>query len=241
VRGRLAAGVALAVLCAAAVRAAPAGAQAACRNAAIRSPFGGEVVEGAVPVLGSARIDDFNFYKVEWAREDDPESWSAVSSTMAEPVVNGLLDVWNTSRLPDGAYRLKLTVVDHQSQEVCKVTVSPLTLANDMTPTPTGTATTEATPTSAAEGPGSAGTQAPPAGEAGPIPAGSPEPTAPAPTIEPVIPLRGADAELDLLDPGAVFGALGIGAWLGAFAGGFGLALALALVALAVYALRRGP
>lgn len=109
---------------------APVGAQSPCRNVAIRSPFSGEQVAGRVPVLGSARIDGFNFYKLEWARADAPEAWQAVSTTIAEPVLNGLLDTWDTTSLSDGLYRLKLTVVDTASQEPCRVTVNNLSLTN---------------------------------------------------------------------------------------------------------------
>jgi hypothetical protein len=115
----------------------PTAAQTSCRNVAIRSPFGGQTVRGLVPILGSARIDGFGFYKLEWARPTDPETWSAVSMTRPQAVVNGLLDEWDTARLPDGPYRLKLTVVDIQGQEPCRVTVDNVSVATHTTPTAT--------------------------------------------------------------------------------------------------------
>ena len=42
-------------------------AQAPCRHVRVRSPFTNQAVRGTVPVLGSASIDDFGFFKVEWA------------------------------------------------------------------------------------------------------------------------------------------------------------------------------
>jgi len=119
-------------------------AQSPCRHAAIRSPFAGQVVRGVEPVLGSASIDAFAFYKLEWAPADDPETWSALSTTKLQPVVNGLLDEWNTTVLPDGSYRLKLTVVDTAAQEPCRVTVEDLLVANHVTPSPTPTITATA-------------------------------------------------------------------------------------------------
>lgn len=113
------------------------GAQSPCRNVAIRSPFRGEPLQGRVPILGSARIDSFQFYKVEWAPNYAPEQWNAVSTTKPQPVQNGLLDEWDTKRLPDGTYRLKLTAVDAAGQEACRVLVTDLVLANRATPTAT--------------------------------------------------------------------------------------------------------
>ena len=69
------------------------------------SPFAGTRVRGIVPVLGSARIDGFGFYKLEWASEAVAETWSAVSAVRADPVVNGALDAWDTRLLPDGEYQ----------------------------------------------------------------------------------------------------------------------------------------
>jgi hypothetical protein len=116
-------------------------AQPDCRSVAIRSPFSGDVLRGTVEILGSSRIDAFQFYKLEWAPESEPESWRAVSSTIDQPVSNGRLDLWDTQPLPDGRYRLKLTVVDQQSGERCRALVAPLWLANDATPEATEGAT----------------------------------------------------------------------------------------------------
>lgn len=112
-------------------------AQSTCRNVAIRSPFAGTRVRGIVPILGSARIDGFGFYKLEWASEAVAETWSAVSAIRADPVVNGTLDSWDTRSVSDGQYRLKLTVVDAAGQEPCRVTVSGIRVANAVTATVT--------------------------------------------------------------------------------------------------------
>ncbi|MCE7937364.1 MAG: hypothetical protein DYG90_01965 [Chloroflexi bacterium CFX6] len=121
-------------------------AQPGCGNVALRSPYRGEVVQGAVAILGSARIERFQFYKLEWAPVDDGERWSAVSDTVDQPMVNGLLDMWDTTGLPDGAYRLKLTVVDTDYQERCRVTVENVVVANIGTPAATETPTATVTP-----------------------------------------------------------------------------------------------
>lgn len=110
----------------------PAYAQTSCDGVSLRSPYAGDTLRGSVPILGSARIDGFGFYKVEWASADDG-AWSAVSGTLSRPVTHGLLDTWDTSRLPDGRYRLRLIVVDTSGQEPCQRSVDGLLVANSAT------------------------------------------------------------------------------------------------------------
>lgn len=224
----------------------PAGAQAECRNVVIRSPFGGETLSGTARVLGSARIDRFLFYKVEWAAAESPETWSALSTTIDQPVVNGLLDQWDTSRVPDGRYRLKLTAVDQDSQERCRAIVEGLIVANTVTATPSPTPS--ATP-AAAEEPDAAGDAAdsdasaptPPAaeGDGAGDEAGSPDAAEPTPTL-PTIPLSDAPAA----QPGALrqIGGLigtGLGGVAGSFFSGFCIAGVLAAVIAVFLGLRR--
>lgn len=131
-----------------------ASAQADCQGVAIRSPFAGDVVSGTIEILGSARIAGFQFYKVEWAPESEPESWRAVSSTIDRQVSNGLLDRWDSRGLADGVYRLKLTAVDDQANEVCRMLVAPLWVANtgpaEATPSPSPAPSPTALPRSIA-------------------------------------------------------------------------------------------
>ena len=103
-------------------------AQAGCEASVISAPRSGEVLEGAIEVLGSATIGPFNFYKVEWAAREAPESWIAVSEVVEQPVRNGSLDLWRTGDLPEGVYRLKLTVVDQSHGEACRFVVEDLRL-----------------------------------------------------------------------------------------------------------------
>lgn len=220
----------------------PAAAQAACRNVAIRSPVTGEAVTGTVPILGSAQIDEFNFYKLEWAPAGDPQAWRAVSDIRREPVINGLLDQWDTARLPDGAYRLKLTVVDQSSAEICRelvedVVVGAVNAAGTgtatETATSTGTATAEdltATPTQVVEEPTAEGPTEPVAEatpEAGADVSPAPDATA---TLTPIVPDEGdADGGVEV----------GLGSLARSFTGGFCLAL-LAAAALVGYLALRG-
>lgn len=153
----------------------PARAQDPCRGASIQAPGPGTVISGTVAILGSARMDNFNFYKLEWASESRPDSWSAVSSTISQPVSGGILDRWNTAPLSDGSYRLKLTLVDQQGQETCRRTVSALRVANLGPPSPEASPSAETTapaedgspaPVTATEGPEGGATETPEDGTA---------------------------------------------------------------------------
>ncbi|MFQ6057834.1 MAG: hypothetical protein ACE5MB_03000 [Anaerolineae bacterium] len=120
-----------------------------CLNVSVTSPRMNAIVRGNVEIIGSASIDNFQFYKVEYSTITDPDRWIAVSTTYNQPVINGRLDVWNTTVIPDGTYNLKLTVVDIRGQEICRVVIRQLQVANAQpteTPTPPATPTPTETP-----------------------------------------------------------------------------------------------
>ena len=101
-----------------------------CGHAVIRSPFSRDRVQGVITIFGSADVDAFIFYKLEWAPQNNPEVWSAVSSIIERPVRNGVLDTLDTRSISDGTYRLKLTVVDDRYQERCRFTSEGLEIWN---------------------------------------------------------------------------------------------------------------
>ena len=107
-----------------------------CTQVEITSPRPEAELRGIVTIEGSASIDNFQFYKVEYSTADQPDLWRAVSQTYNQPIVNGILDRWNTPALPDGEYNLKLTVVDVRGQEVCRYFVRNLAIANTQTTVP---------------------------------------------------------------------------------------------------------
>ncbi len=80
-------------------------------QARITSPGMGAKVEGRVEIWGTAEIEDFRYYKVEFAAGDSPSEWAYLGEGR-EPVSDGLLLVWDVSGLPAGGYTLRLTVVD---------------------------------------------------------------------------------------------------------------------------------
>ena len=110
----------------------------------ITSPEMNTELRGMVPILGSASIPGFQFYKVEFGIGPDPSNW-AVIGLHDTPVINGQLEVWNTNSVPDGLYTLRLHAV-RQDGNYDEFVVRQLIVANTR---PTSTPTATAAPTSA--------------------------------------------------------------------------------------------
>lgn len=77
----------------------------------ITSPEVSQEIRGVVPIIGSALVSDFQYYKVEYGIGPDPSQWFVIGSMHEVPVVNGQLEIWDTTRLPDGVYSLRLRAV----------------------------------------------------------------------------------------------------------------------------------
>jgi len=108
----------------------------------IDAPETGAEVRGLVPVIGSASVPNFNFYKIEFGVGPNPAQWAQIGALHDRPVLNGQLEVWDTAKLPDGVYSLKLQAVkkDGNYEEFY---VRQVTIANTR---PTATRTETATP-----------------------------------------------------------------------------------------------
>jgi hypothetical protein len=98
---------------------------AECPNpgARLTYPIINAVLKGPVQILGSAHVDNFGYYKFE-CRHEGISEWSFLQS-FEEPVVDGLLGVWDTSTLLPGNYWFRLVVVkkDGNYIEPCQVPV----------------------------------------------------------------------------------------------------------------------
>lgn len=124
----------------------------------IASPEENQVVRGVVPIVGSALDPQFWKYEVHYATEPNPrEAWVSIGGVHEAAVQDGLLETWDTTVIPDGAYTLRLRVVDKTGnyREVfvrgvqvgnAAPTETPIP-ADTPVPVPTGTATPAATPT----------------------------------------------------------------------------------------------
>ncbi|MHB0856601.1 MAG: hypothetical protein ACYC5M_03410 [Anaerolineae bacterium] len=113
------------------------------RQVQITSPEMNAELRGIVPILGSALIGDFQFYKVEFGVGPNPSQWAVIGQLHDAPVVNGQLEVWDTAALPDGVYTLRLQAVK-QDGNWDEFFVRQLTIANA---SPSPTPTLEETPT----------------------------------------------------------------------------------------------
>lgn len=117
----------------------------------ITSPQNNAVVRGLVPILGSATHSQFQFYKVEYALEPvvSDEAWAIVGAIREGQVVDGQLEVWDTTQVPDGSYSLRLRVVrlDGNYTEYFLVQVVVANAQPTETPTPAETVAPTVTPT----------------------------------------------------------------------------------------------
>jgi hypothetical protein len=149
----------------------------------ITSPASGAELRGTVRIMGTATVPDLQFYKVEFGRGSEPANWSVIGSTHNSPVIDGVLETWNTGAVPDGVYTLQLQAVrldgNWDSFYVREVVV-----ANDAPPpTETPLPTEVPSPTSTA-----IPTADVPTATAAPSPTVAPSPTAPPPTETPPVP-----------------------------------------------------
>jgi hypothetical protein len=200
--------------------------QVGCQLARIDAPQSGQVVSGAAPVIGSAQIRDFSFYKVEYQPRSGPGGWRALSTTYSMPVVEGRLDTWYTDGLPPGAYDLKLTVVDLRAQEVCTWLVGDIVVAGPGTEGLTVTLTPTVTDTAIPTLPGTVPTAADTS-----LGGGDRQPGAVAtPVPGQAVPAQGAQSGLEPLEPRH---------WLQMFTLGFLGAVVAFLVVGAIVVLRR--
>jgi len=65
-----------------------------------------------VAIRGTANIDGFQFFKIEYSMGNEPGHWSVVGDLVRQPVMNGVLGELNTMALPNGTCWVQLTVVD---------------------------------------------------------------------------------------------------------------------------------
>jgi hypothetical protein len=121
-----------------------------CSGVVITSPrSSGDPVRGRVSITGSATIANFQFYKIEVAAGDNPpdSAFRVIGNTHNNSVVNGQLEVWDTTSVPDGRYALKLTVVDIRGNFPCPPFVVRSVIIGNRAPTATPTSTPTVTPT----------------------------------------------------------------------------------------------
>jgi hypothetical protein len=147
------------------------------RIATITSPSASDhiTVGQTLQIVGSAYIDDFASYTLDFGAGDNPTLWTPITDQRAQAVDRALLGVWNTTGLAPGRYRLRLRAVDSflNTQES-----APLVVTLSAPPTPTPQPTPTSAPTAAATRAATAGTPAPTRVATTPTP-GPPTPSPP--------------------------------------------------------------
>ena len=97
-------------------------------RAQISVPGKDQTVRGTVNIQGTAAMDNFSRYELSYAAVPDAANWVSLGGAV-QPVIAGLLGVWNTRPLPDGKYALRLQVFDNAGN-VAENTIREITLAN---------------------------------------------------------------------------------------------------------------
>lgn len=80
-------------------------------RARLVQPGVNQLLSGAVQVIGTAAVDQFAYYKLEFKAAGAPGDPTFILSRAA-PVVDGPLGTWNVAGLPAGSYTLYLRTVD---------------------------------------------------------------------------------------------------------------------------------
>ncbi|MER3458047.1 MAG: hypothetical protein C4309_04895, partial [Chloroflexota bacterium] len=92
-------------------------------NTALISPTTGAFIHGVVPIIGNAKGDGFNLYKLEFGQGYSPTQWTPIGGDHGEQVDHGQLEVWDVSGL-DGLYTLQLTVIRNGNPEQVRAQVT---------------------------------------------------------------------------------------------------------------------
>ncbi len=97
------------------------------RQVQIVSPRMNEHVSGTIQIIGTAAIENFQFYKVEYAMGHAPldSAFASIGEVHPTQVSDSVLSTWYTGNMPAGAYTLRLTAVDNRGQALrpCDVAI----------------------------------------------------------------------------------------------------------------------
>lgn len=111
----------------------------------IAAPLPGTQLRGVVPIVGTSDIPNFVRYEISFGYDPNPTNTWFLLVSEETARVNSELFLWDTTRINDGSYMLRLRVFDagNNSTDYLVTNVSvgndaPLQLA---TPVPTATAT----------------------------------------------------------------------------------------------------
>lgn len=76
----------------------------------ISSPLPGEVAQGLLQIVGTIEVADLDSFILEFSfQQNNDQAWFAINKGNIV-IVDGILGEWDTSTIPDGNYKLRLTV-----------------------------------------------------------------------------------------------------------------------------------
>lgn len=94
-------------------------------QANINLPDNGQVIYQVEPIIGTASIQNFNYYRFEIRNVEEDESFRVASSDNTAPVVAGPLGQLVPQNFLPGEYRFRLVVFDtsNTARATCEITV----------------------------------------------------------------------------------------------------------------------
>src|SRR5579859_280591 len=79
--------------------------------AVITSPLDGALLNGLVPITGTATHPQFQRYELDFSYAPNPtNTWFAIQPPVTTQVVNEIIGRWDTTQISDGLYSLRLRV-----------------------------------------------------------------------------------------------------------------------------------
>jgi membrane peptidoglycan carboxypeptidase len=113
--------------------------------AQITSPLDGSTARGTLTVEGSVAAANFSHYQIEFGQGTTPDAFTVISEPVNQTIEAGVLGVFDTTKVENGPYTLRLLVFDQSGGQVeSRVRVL---VDNVPTPAPTETETPTLTPT----------------------------------------------------------------------------------------------
>lgn len=114
--------------------------------ALITFPTTSQTVLGQVTITGVASHPQFSRYEIAFAYDPNPtDTWFELQPPATAPVTDGPLAAWDTTRISDGAYMIRLRVYSTDAATPTETTIRGIKVQNTILPTAAPTATAEAT------------------------------------------------------------------------------------------------
>ena len=117
--------------------------------AVITSPLEGALLTGLVPITGSASHPQFTRYELAFGYSPNPtDTWFSLQPPATSQVINEVLALWDTTKITDGLYVLRLRVFYGEGAYL-ETFVANVRVQNNTPAAPTQPAATEGPPASA--------------------------------------------------------------------------------------------